>query len=393
MNRRHLIQSLSLIAVSGLSQSCHMFDRKSELEVAKLKTPDLGNDPAMTKLLSQQKSQIETNRFILNELGSTPFPLAQYYVQYTFSNSQSYSLGHLLEKMLEEEIVREFNLALKQINFFVGSREAIRLCVLSPRIKKIFVSWAEYQEAEEAAQEVGKKLEKILLSKSLKHDLSRFYEIPDLEGNLIYLSNPHLPFGGFLSVSEIEKLISARPKSLFVIDEAYIHFTGIDFKNRSVTTLINKNPNLIVLQTFSKAYGMASLRLGVAMGQEETLLRQFGLREGLVRRCSSATLAAGLGSILSTAELTKVIQRNLDLVQFCQKKSDSLGLKMLETHGNFINISVPEKKSSRDYWENLFIPSRIHVSVTKKEAFVRLSLKSQDLAEKFFAIIETGLKS
>jgi histidinol-phosphate aminotransferase len=74
---------------------------------------------------------------------------------------------------------------------------------------------------------------------------------------LLYLVNPNNPTGLTYSVSEIETLLRAAKNTLVIVDEAYIEFGG-----ESVAALVLTHPNLVVTRTFSKAYGLAALRVG-----------------------------------------------------------------------------------------------------------------------------------
>jgi histidinol-phosphate aminotransferase len=87
----------------------------------------------------------------------------------------------------------------------------------------------------------------------------------------IILPNPNAPTGVLLELEGIRQLLRRNPDSVVVIDEAYIDFGG-----HSAVALIPEFDNLLVVQTLSKAYSLAGLRVGVAMGSEQ-------LVEGLIR--------------------------------------------------------------------------------------------------------------
>jgi histidinol-phosphate aminotransferase len=83
---------------------------------------------------------------------------------------------------------------------------------------------------------------------------------------LIAVANPNSPTGQPVSRAAILKLIDAAPQAIVLIDEAYFHFHG-----QTVLDLIGRVPNVIVTRTFSKAYGLAGLRLGLIAADDEAM--------------------------------------------------------------------------------------------------------------------------
>lgn len=84
---------------------------------------------------------------------------------------------------------------------------------------------------------------------------------------VIFLTSPHNPSGRTLELDGVRQVCQAAPQALVVMDEAYIHFSD----RTSATCLLPEHPNLIVLRTFSKAYGLASLRVGFGIAGEEVI--------------------------------------------------------------------------------------------------------------------------
>jgi histidinol-phosphate aminotransferase len=125
-----------------------------------------------------------------------------------------------------------------------------------------------------AAKIAGARIVKVPLTKSYAHDVKAMVAAaPD--AGLFYVCTPNNPTGTMTSHADIEQLVATKPKgSVVLVDEAYIHFSdGV-----SAIDLVKADQDVIVLRTFSKIYGMAGIRCGLAMGRPDLLakLENFG---------------------------------------------------------------------------------------------------------------------
>jgi len=109
-------------------------------------------------------------------------------------------------------------------------------------------------------------IQQVLLTPNFDIDLEAFPKTFDATTKIIFLCSPNNPTGNLLSHSKIVEVLK-RFYGLVVVDEAYIDFAG----SKSFTQELAKYPNLVVLQTFSKAWGLAGLRLGMCFASEEII--------------------------------------------------------------------------------------------------------------------------
>jgi len=184
--------------------------------------------------------------------------------------------------------------------------------------------------------ERGGKTVSVPLRKDHTHDVEAMIKA-DPNAGVYYICNPNNPTGTITPRKDMEYILAHKPKdAILVIDEAYIHFSGRD--NMS-TDLVKADKDVIVLRTFSKIYGMAGLRAGLAYGRPDLLaqLGKFGkpgnLSQG-TRACCAASLKAN-ATILP--ERVALYQKNRALTY---EAMDKLGVTYIPSVGNFFMMSV-----------------------------------------------------
>jgi len=131
-----------------------------------------------------------------------------------------------------------------------------------------------YEAGGRAAAFVGARVHKVPLAKDYSHDV-RAMVGADPHAGVIYICNPNNPTGTLTPRAGIEYALAHKPKgSILLLDEAYIHFSDAP----SCADLVAADKELIILHTFSKLYGMAGLRAGVAVGRPDLIgkLERYG---------------------------------------------------------------------------------------------------------------------
>ena len=157
------------------------------------------------------------------------------------------------------------------MNMFIGngSDEAIDLCFrifCEPAVDNAVSIAPTYGMYRVAADINNVQMREVPLGEGFSLPVEALLEACDVNTKLMFVCSPNNPTGNALPVSEILKLAEAFD-GMLVVDEAYIDFSS----ERSLTEYLAEYPNLIVLQTLSKAYGMAALRLGLAFGDKRTM--------------------------------------------------------------------------------------------------------------------------
>ena len=176
---------------------------------------------------------------------------------------------------LKEELVKTFTemagLKPEYLRVFPGSSEPLHFSVLaftSPA-RSYVTADPGYEAGMRAAKISGARIAKTPLTKTYSHDIKAMLAAaPD--AGLFYVCTPNNPTGTMTPHSGIEQLLAAKPKgSVVLVDEAYLHFSdGV-----SALDLVKADQDVIVLRTFSKIYGMAGIRCGMAIGRPDLLAK------------------------------------------------------------------------------------------------------------------------
>jgi len=154
---------------------------------------------------------------------------------------------------------------------------------------------------------------------------------------LIFLANPNNPTGVLISWSKIEFLLQhLNPDILLIIDEAYQEY--IDVPHPHLATLLARYPNLILTRTLSKAYGLAGLRIGYAMGNPEIIeiLKKIQLPFCI----NQVALTAADAALKDQAFLQQVVSMTRTEKQALIQALQNLPLKLRPTEGNFITLGT-----------------------------------------------------
>ena len=187
--------------------------------------------------------------------------------------------------------------------------------------------------------------------------------------DVVYLVNPNNPTGKLLPVDEIENLVTSYPNTLFIVDEAYY-----EFAKQSACHLVVSHKNLIVTRTFSKAFGLASVRLGYCMGHPDTLSHLRKIRNG--KAVNALAQLCGVAALDDLDYLDSRIDEMNDAKKFFV---DNLphGYYAVDSQTNFVLLKTPDSKELLNKMKNNKILIRDRSSFDNLENCVRITIGSK----------------
>jgi len=300
-----------------------------------------------------------------------------------YPDSQSY--------YLKKRLARHFKL--EPANFVLGNGSDELIDVLIKTFvepdENIVTADTTFLEYEIIAASNDRKVKKAPL-RYFKYDLGAMLKLVDKKTKLVFISNPNNPTGTYVTKYEVAEFLGELPEDVMVVfDEAYDTFIDVDDYPDSLSYLRRKK-NVIILKTFSKAYGLAGLRLGYAIANAEAAYFMERVRQPF--NVNILAQAAGLAAMDDKTFLKKTRQLTLRGKDFIYQALSSMGLGYLPTVANFILIDTG--KDGLEVFKSM-LKFGVIVRDMKQyglKNFIRVTIGTQKENERFVRVLRKVLK-
>jgi histidinol-phosphate aminotransferase len=338
------------------------------------------NEPALAQLSDVGPLPPDATKLNANENPMGPCPEAAEAIHNVVQKCGRYMFDEgtkMAQTLAEQEGLRpSYAIA------FPGSSDPLHRAVLahtSPT-KPLVIADPSYEAPEHAASFIGTPVIRVPLRQDYSHDVKAMAAAsPD--AGLIYVCNPNNPTGTITSKTDIEWLVANKPAGAVVmIDEAYIHWSG----EPSTVGLAGADKDVIILRTFSKLYGMAGLRAGVALGRPDlvTKLREYGPPSMPVPAMVGATVSLGVKNLVP--ERRKIMADNRsDVFDWMSRKNYSF----IPSVSNKFMVDV--KRPGQQFVEAM-AKEKVYIGRVWPiwPTYVRVTIGSREDMEKFKAAFE-----
>ena len=243
---------------------------------------------------------------------------------------------------LKSELSRRFGIPQAGIVVGNGSNDLLELVAgafLAPGTSSVYSqhAFAVYPLATQARGAVGIAVP----AKDFGHDLQGMLKAVTPTTRLVFVANPNNPTGTFIEPADIEAFLAAVPSSVVVVlDEAYNEYLPEHLRFDSVRWL-DQFENLVVTRTFSKAYGLAGLRVGYGLMHEKVADLLNRVRQPF--NVNSLALCAALAALHDQEFVSRSCALNLAGMKQIEAGLRELGLSWVPSAGNFISFAVPDR--------------------------------------------------
>ncbi len=253
---------------------------------------------------------------------------------------------------LRDALSKSLGVTSDNLTLGCGSTQILRTAthVYTSRTKALVGTIPTYEECAGYASMLGRPVTAVSLNRDFQMDLDRMANAAKGAG-LVFYCNPNNPVATYTGATATRDFIARvhriSPETTILVDEAYFDYvTHPDHQTMIPVAL--EDPRIIVARTFSKAYGMAGLRLGYAVGHPDAIRKMSDWDSGSgTSSLNVLALHAGVAAIEQGTAFTDAERaRNKAARDFTMKWFADRGMKSTESQANFmfINVGVPAKK-------------------------------------------------
>lgn len=301
------------------------------------------------------------------------------------------------DSALVATIAEKFKVKTENVVLGAGSQEILKSAMrawVSPT-KSFVTALPTFENCTAYAKRYNLPFVEVKVDSAMRLDVDAMIAAAS-KGNcgLVFFNNPNNPTAtvhGAKTVSAmVEQIRKASPETVILIDEAY-HDYVTDPSYESAVPLALSTPNVFVARTFSKAYGMAGMRIGYALGMADTLKPLATLK--MPYNVSVFGVAAAIASLNDPQHIADERNRNTEVRSFTVKALQEMGAKSAESQGNFIFTAIG--RPAKDFRDAC---AKQGVMVGRdfppfEKSHCRISIGTMDEMKKAVEVFRAALKS
>jgi histidinol-phosphate aminotransferase len=246
------------------------------------------------------------------------------------------------EPELVKAIAAKQGVAPENIVLGAGSGEILTNAVraFTSSSKPLATAWPTFENPRDTAQKIGTPVRAVDLDSNLRIDIDKLVEASKGAG-LVFFCNPNNPTAtvhGAPAVADFVKRVrAASPDTMILIDEAY-HDYVTDPAYKTAMDLAKSTPNVFIARTFSKAYGMAGMRVGYAVG-DPAVIKQLS-RYRMPYSVSLPAIASAIVALGNQTHIDNERKRNTDVRAFTVRSFEQIGFKTTDSQANFLFVNL-----------------------------------------------------
>lgn len=291
------------------------------------------------------------------------------------------------QSRLKELLSRLKGIAPESMFIGNGSDEAIDLCFrifCEPRIDNVVTIAPTYGMYRVSAAINDVEVREVQLCDDFSLPTAALLSACDSNTKLMFICSPNNPTGNSFSIEQIRWILK-RFDGVLVVDEAYIDFSSVP----SVTTLLEEYDNLIVLQTLSKAYGLAALRLGLAFAHPQIMQLFANVKYPYNINLAGMERAGELLMRDVRAEIENIKSERVRVAQSLERMS--CVKRLYPSDANFLLVKVDDAKSMYNKLIDAEVIVRDRSGVRGCEDCLRITIGTPEENDRLLQIMASGI--
>lgn len=284
------------------------------------------------KPYSSARDEFQGNASVYLDANENPYPASKY---------NRYPDPHQIK--LKQRISEIKGIPVEQIFLGNGSDEPIDLLIRAfcePGMDNVLIPQPTYGMYTVSAEINNAAIKTVKLTPDFDLDVTAVLQNVDTHTKLIFLCSPNNPSGNLLSFEKVKQVITGF-SGLVIVDEAYIDFTDYP----GFLPLVNQYPNLVVLQTLSKAWGLAAIRVGMCFASLEII--------GILNKIKPPYNISVLSQLAAEEGLQKIQQKNAWVAEIIAERkrleNELLQIKTIKkvfpSHANFLLVKISDARN------------------------------------------------
>ncbi len=292
-----------------------------------------------------------------------------------------------LQRDVKDALSKVKNVPAENIFLGNGSDEPIDLLIRAtcqPGVDNIIILPPTYGMYEVSAGINDVEMVIVPLTKEFNLNTDAILAAVNSKTKIIFICSPNNPTGNIMNEDKVKQILTSF-SGIVVVDEAYIDFADTP----GFVPLLNQYPNLVVLQTFSKAWGMAALRLGVAFASKEIISVLNKIKPPY--NINLLTQECAMEALQNVSEKDRMVRLILEQRDWLRNELSKLALclELYPSDANFILMRTADGKKVYDYLVQHTVITRDRSKVMLCEGCVRITVGTSEENKKVIAVLKT----
>lgn len=293
---------------------------------------------------------------------------------------------------LRKQVAKFLGVGASSLIFGNGSDEIIGMAVRTfvGCGDEVVIAKPTFLIYEIVSQLADAKIKSVPITKDLKHDLKGMKRVITDNTKMVFIANPDNPTGTYVSKKELDEFFKGLPEKVIVfLDEAYFEFADYTFKDYPNGIDYLDRPGVIVARSFSKAYGLAGLRVGYGVSSPEIISYMERTREPFnVNLLAQAGAAAAIDDKAFLKNTLSYVKKEKE---FLYAAFRGMGLSYVESATNFVLVDV--EKDCKDVFDALLKKGVIvrDMKAWGLDTYIRVTVGKRAENKKFTDALKSAL--